>query len=107
MKKLQEKKCKSGITLIALAITVVVLIVLAGVSINAVVGDDGIIKKAQESANLTKESEAKEIINRAVLEFRLTEGYDTLEDFLRTKVSNGKIDSVIKQNLQITATIKQ
>ena len=95
MKKLQEKKCKSGITLIALAITVVVLIVLAGVSINAVVGDDGIIKKAQESANLTKESEAKEIINRAVLEFRLTEGYDTLEDFLRTKVSNGKIDSVI------------
>ena len=45
MKKLQEKKCKSGITLIALAITVVVLIVLAGVSINAVVGDDGIIKK--------------------------------------------------------------
>lgn len=95
MKKLQEKKCKSGITLIALAITVVVLIVLAGVSINAVVGDDGIIKKAQESANLTKESEAKEIINRSVLEFRLTEGYDTLEDFLRTKVSNGKIDSVI------------
>ena len=95
MKKLQEKKCKSGITLIALAITVVVLIILAGVSINAVVGDDGIIKKAQESASLTKESEAKEIINRAVLEFRLTEGYDTLEDFLKTKVSAGTIDSVI------------
>ena len=95
MKKLQEKRYKRGITLISLAITVVVLIILAGVSINAVVGDDGIIKKAQESANLTKESEAKEIINRAVLEFRLTEGYDTLEDFLRTKVSNGKIDSVI------------
>ena len=84
---------KKGITLIALVVTVVVLIILAGVSINAVVGDDGIIKKAQESANLTKESEAKEIIDRAVLEFRLTEGYDTLEDFLKTKVPN-KIDSV-------------
>ena len=84
-----------GITLIALAITVVVLIILAGVSINAVVGDDGIIKKAHNSANLTRESEAKEIINRAVLEFRLTDGYDTLEDFLQTKVSAGTIDSVI------------
>ncbi len=96
MRKLQEKKkANTGITLVALAITVVVLIILAGVSINAILGDDGIIKKAQESANLTKESEAKEIINRAVLEFRLTEGYDTLEDFLKTKVSSGTIDSVI------------
>ena len=84
-----------GITLIALAITVVVLIILAGVSINAVVGDDGIIKKAHNSANLTRESEAKEIINRAVVEFRLTDGYDTLEDFLKTKVSAGTIDSVV------------
>ena len=33
-----------GITLITLAITIVVLIILAGVSINAVIGDDGIIK---------------------------------------------------------------
>lgn len=96
MRKLQEKKkANTGITLVALAITVVVLIILAGVSINAILGDDGIIKKAQESANLAKESEAKEIINRAVLEFRLTEGYDTLEDFLKTKVSSGIIDSVI------------
>ena len=89
-----RRKCnEKGITLIALAITIVVLIILAGVSINAVVGDDGIIKKAQESANLAKNNEAKEIINRTVLEFGLTGGYDTLEDFLKTKVPN-KIDSV-------------
>ena len=36
---------KKGITLIALVVTVVVLIILAGVSINAVLGDNGIIKK--------------------------------------------------------------
>ena len=47
---------KKGITLIALVVTVVVLIILAGVSINAVIGDDGIIKKTQNSANLTKEA---------------------------------------------------
>ena len=49
--------------MVALVITIVVLSILAGVSINTVVGDDGIIIKAQNSADLTKESEAKEIIN--------------------------------------------
>ena len=37
-----------GITLITLAVTIVVLLILAGVSINTVVGDNGIIKKAQD-----------------------------------------------------------
>ena len=74
-----------GITLITLAITIVVLIILAGVSINAVIGDDGIIKKAQNSANLTKEAEVKEAINRTILEFYLTNDYATLEEFLKAK----------------------
>ena len=74
-----------GITLITLAITIVVLIILAGVSINAVIGDDGIIKKAQNSANLTKEAEVKEAINRTILEFYLTNDYATLEEFLKWK----------------------
>jgi len=97
---------KKGITLIALVVTVVVLIILAGVSINAVIGDDGIIKKAQNSANLTKEAEVKEAINRTILEFYLTNDYETLEDFLNAKVSEGKIDSVTK-NADGTLTVKK
>ena len=99
------KKRSKGITLISLAITIAVLIILAGVSVSAILGDDGIIKRAQESANLTKKSESKEIINRAILEFRLTEGYDTLEDFLKTKIPN-KIDNVIN-NGDGTLTIEK
>ena len=97
---------KKGITLIALVVTVVVLIILAGVSINAVIGDDGIIKKAQNSANLTKEAEVKEAINRTILEFYLTDDYETLEDFLKAKVTEGKIDSVTK-NADGTLTVKK
>lgn len=85
-----------GITLISLAVTIVVLLILAGISINTVVGDNGIIKKTQSSAELTKESEAKEIINRTIMEFYLTNEYETLEDFLNTKVSEGRIDKVEK-----------
>ena len=46
--KLKEK----GITLIALVITIVVLIILATISINMVLGDDGIIQKAEKSKEL-------------------------------------------------------
>ena len=95
-----------GITLITLVIKIVVLIILAGVSINAVMGDDGIIKKAQNSANLTKEAEVKEAINRTILEFYLTNDYETLEDFLKAKVTEGKIDSVTK-NADGTLTVKK
>ena len=97
---------KKGITLIALVVTVVVLIILAGVSINAVIGDDGIIKKAQNSANLTKEAEVKEAINRTILEFYLTNDYETLEDFLKAKAEDGSIDSVTK-NADGTLTVKK
>ena len=97
---------KKGITLIALVVTVVVLIILAGVSINAVLGDNGIIKKANQAASVTKEAEVKEAINRTILEFYLTNDYETLEDFLKAKVTEGKIDSVTK-NADGTLTVKK
>ena len=97
---------KKGITLIALVVTVVVLIILAGVSINAVLGDNGIIKKANQAASVTKEAEVKEAINRTILEFYLTDDYETLEDFLKAKVTEGKIDSVTK-NADGTLTVKK
>lgn len=89
-----------GITLISLIITIVVLLILAGVSINIVVGDNGIITKAKESVSLTKESEAKEIMNRTVLEFYLSNDSNTLEEFLKSKVTDGTIDSVEKMKMK-------
>ena len=48
MRSIKEKK---GITLIALAVTIVVILILAAVTIGAVFSDDGIINKAKEAAN--------------------------------------------------------
>ena len=47
---------QTGITLIALVVTIVVLLILAGVSINAVFGQDGIIQKAKDSQNKMDEA---------------------------------------------------
>ena len=43
-------KSKKGITLIALVITIIVLIILAGISISLLMGEDGIITKAKQGA---------------------------------------------------------
>ena len=51
MKNKRNYLRENGITLIALVVTIVVLLILAGVSINAVFGDSGIIKKAQDAQN--------------------------------------------------------
>ena len=103
MNKLKSKK---GITLVALVVTTVVLLILAGVSINLVLGDNGIIKKANQAASVTKEAEVKEAINRTILEFYLTNDYETLEDFLKAKAEDGSIDSVTK-NADGTLTVKK
>ena len=52
-KKLLEKikKQVQGITLIALVVTVIVLLILAGVAINLTVGDNGLFKRAQNAAD--------------------------------------------------------
>lgn len=55
-----KTKENKGITLIALVVTTVVLILLAGTSINFVLGDNGIITKAQQAKMQTEFSKYKE-----------------------------------------------
>ena len=54
-------KNTNGITLIALVVTIVVLLILAGVSINAVFGQDGIIQKAKDAQNKMDEAQQKDL----------------------------------------------
>ena len=52
---------QSGITLIALVVTIVVLLILAGVSINALFGDSGIINKAKDAQNKMNQAEQNDL----------------------------------------------
>ena len=54
------KRGSHGITLVALVITIIVLMILAGVSLSFVLGDNGILKKAQESADAYKNASQSE-----------------------------------------------
>ena len=54
-------KNKKGITLVALVVTIVVLLILAGVSINLVLGNNGIIAKAKEAQRKSAEASQNDL----------------------------------------------
>lgn len=63
MSKKVKVKSNSAITLIALIITIIVLLILAGVTIRMVVGDSGLFEKANESKFKTMMSSYREEVN--------------------------------------------
>ncbi len=53
----QKKGTEKGITLVALVVTIVVLLILAGITISTLFGENGIINKAQDAADATKNAQ--------------------------------------------------
>ncbi len=51
---------EKGITLVALVVTIIVLLILAGVSLSLILGDNGIITRAQDAVTKYKEAESEE-----------------------------------------------
>ena len=62
----EKLKNEKGITLIALVITIIVLLILAGVTIATLTGENGILTKATEANLQTQIGEEKEAINLAM-----------------------------------------
>lgn len=54
------KKQEKGITLIALVVTIIVLLILAGVVISLVIGNNGLFNRAQDATNRWRKAEANE-----------------------------------------------
>ena len=70
---MREKRKQRGITLIALVITIIVLVILAGVAINTLVGENGIITQAQRAKNETAQGQKEESGGLASLEQQIDE----------------------------------
>ena len=69
--KQQKEKFNQGITLVALVVTIVVLLILAGVSLNLVLGENGIISKAREASTKTVQAQQNSEIEMNLLEQEL------------------------------------
>ena len=86
-----------GITIISLVVTIVVLLILAGVSISTLVGENGIVDNAKKTQNNTYYQIASEEVSQLVLEHKLTKKDETLEEFLASKVPT-RIDGVTRKD---------
>ena len=75
-----KMKNQSGITLVALVVTIVVLLILAGVSINLVLGENGLITQAKEAREQTKSAEVNEKTQM-----------DSASDFISETVNNTEL----------------
>ena len=91
-------KSNKGITLVALVITIIVLLILAGVSISLVVGDNGIMTRAKDAGTKTNEADALESFKLAVASLS-TDYYGkvysgetitetNLADYVKNKITN-------------------
>ncbi|MCI8384476.1 MAG: type II secretion system protein [Clostridia bacterium] len=70
-KTIKQEKNNKGITLIALVITIIVLLILAGVSIATLTGENGILNKSTSAKQDKEQQEGKELIKLAINEMMI------------------------------------
>ncbi len=92
-----EIKNSKGITLLALAVTIVVLLILTGIGIKLALGNNGIIGEAKNAKEQTEIDEEKGIVKRATtVSLIKSKGskveQDTLEKALNDETGEGKTE---------------
>ena len=93
-KKLIKVKKEKGITLIALVVTIVVLLILAGVTIAMLTGDNGILTQAGKAKEETEIGKEKEIIGLAVNSF-------LDKDFTKNELKEEIIKNAQDNNIEV------
>ena len=82
----ERKLFQNGITLIALVISIIVMLILAGVSLNATIGDNGIITQAQNATYMQSVAVLEEFLQTEYVKY-----YDEVEKY------DNKLDGLINE----------
>ena len=91
------RKGNRGITLIALVITIIVLLILAGITIGTISGDNGIINNAVQAKRDTEISEWKEKIDVAIVKAEGRKSNATIDDVINELIK----DKIISDPSQV------
>lgn len=102
--KIEEK----GITLIALVVTIVVLLMLSGVSISMLTGESGIILQSQKAKEMTEISEERDVLDISAVQAANKDKYghvtkDNLQEALDGNI--GKSKATVNDNEDNTVTV--
>ena len=104
MKKISYKK-QRGVTIIALTVTIIVLLILAGISISILTGDNKLLGKSQQSKRETEIMQYEEKLE-ILKQLEYTNNYTTdIAQFLDNYVDVVEQDEMFKENKGITADV--
>ena len=105
-KKVNIKNKQQGVTLIALVVTIIILIILAGISIQMLVGNNGILTQANLAKKLTEVANEKEAIQLIMLSHDLdkeNEKYNIGKQLYSRTLTNGdKWNVVIVKDVNVS-----
>ena len=105
MKKINYKN-KKGITIIALTITIIVLLILAGVSISMLVGDNKVLNKSEESKKETEIMQYQDKLE-VLKQFEHMNNYtDNIEGFLNNYIQVVEKDAMFNSNKGIIPDVE-
>ena len=96
---INNKKMSKGITLIALVVTIIVLLILAGISVQMLTGDNGILQRSIEAKTMTDDNRIKEELDMMLMEYKLSNEYennngDNFQTLLQYLNNNNKVNIV-------------
>ena len=94
------KKKTKGITLVALVLTIIVLLILAGVAISFTIGEEGIFRKAQDASKLYENAQENEMIS-------LEEISNYIDDVNKGNINSGDNEEEINKNVANKPRLKQ
>ena len=82
------RKTNRGITLIALVITIIILLILSGITIATLTGDNGLIKNSGNAKEQTEISGEKEIVEMATVQAMVKNKYGNItKEGLQEKIN--------------------
>lgn len=97
----QIKRNVKGITLIALVVTIIVLLILAGVAINLSIGENGIIARTLEARKVTEQSTAKEQIETILADIQIkfiSQSTDFTYEILNNELNKNNMKIISNKN---------
>ena len=108
-------KKNNGITLIALVITVIIIIILAAITINLAIGNNGVIEKSKDAADETKIAQIDEeislmwtslMMDRSFSDLTVARKAEVLEDRLKEKDSDATVTVTDAEKGELTVEYK-
>lgn len=99
-------KEKKGITLVSLVVTIVIMLILVGISVSIVIGDDNVVSKANQAKNDTNKSDWIEKISTEVLRKQTSLNRnmtsDELADVLEEYGTLSSRNEILNQTIKVT-----